>query len=299
MVPSANRTRLGRSPEGGRNWEGFSPDPVLSGIAVMESIKGTQAAGVMACTKHYILNEQEHFRQGGTNLSDAISSNIDDVTMHELYLWPFADAIRAGTASVMCSYNQVNNSYACQNSQTLNKLLKSELGFQGFVMSDWSAQHSGVSSALAGLDMTMPGDEGFNSGTSYWGSNLTIAVLNGTVPQWRLDDMCVRIMAGWYYVDRENNQVEDAPTFSSWTTDTYSYQHYYAQEDYTQVNYHVDVQLDHAANIRAAAAAGTVLLKNSGVLPLTGKEKLTGVFGEDAGDNIYGPNGCSDRGCGE
>lgn len=199
----------------------------------------------------------------------------------------------------MCSYNQINNSYACQNSQTLNKLLKSELGFQGFVMSDWSAQHSGVSSALAGLDMTMPGDEGFDSGNSYWGSNLTIAVLNGTVPQWRLDDMCVRIVAAWYYVDRENNQVENAPTFSSWTTNTYGYQHYYAEEDYTLINYHVDVQEEHGAHIRDAAARGTVLLKNSGVLPLTGKEKLTGVFGEDAGDNIYGPNGCSDRGCGE
>ncbi|GAB7353085.1 hypothetical protein MBLNU459_g3630t1 [Dothideomycetes sp. NU459] len=288
---------LGRSPEGGRNWEGFSPDPVLSGIAVAETIQGIQSAGIMACTKHYILNEQEHFRQGGTNLSDAISSNIDDVTMHELYLWPFADAVRAGTASIMCSYNQVNNSYACQNSQTLNKLLKSELGFQGFVMSDWGAQHSGVSSALAGLDMTMPGDEGFDSGNSFWGSNLTIAVLNGTVPQWRLDDMCVRIVAAWYYVDRENNQVENAPNFSAWTLDTYGYQHQVAEEGYTQVNYHVNVQEDHGAHIRNASSRGTVLLKNTGALPLTGKEKLTGVFGEDAGDNTLGPNGCSDRGC--
>ena len=78
---------LGRSPEGGRNWEGFSPDPVLSGIAVAETIQGIQSSGVMACTKHYILNEQEHFRQGGPGLADAISSNIDDTTMHELYLW--------------------------------------------------------------------------------------------------------------------------------------------------------------------------------------------------------------------
>ena len=83
------------------NWEGFAPDPVLSGIAVAQTIQGIQDAGVMACTKHFILNEQEHFRQGGTGLADAISSNVDDVTLHELYLWPFADAIRAGSASVM------------------------------------------------------------------------------------------------------------------------------------------------------------------------------------------------------
>lgn len=68
----------------------------------------------------------------------------------------------------MCSYNQINNSYACQNSYLQNHVLKNELGFQGFIMSDWSAQHSGVASALAGLDMTMPGDVGFDSGTSYW-----------------------------------------------------------------------------------------------------------------------------------
>ena len=59
---------------------------------------------------------------------------------HELYVWPFAEAVRAGTGSIMCSYNQINNSYACQNSHLQNYILKNELGFQGFIMSDWSAQ---------------------------------------------------------------------------------------------------------------------------------------------------------------
>lgn len=80
---------------------------------------------MVASVKHYVLNEQEHFRSG-------ISSNIDDKSLHELYLWPFADAVRAGVGSVMCSYNQINNTYACENSYVLNKLLKNELGFQGF-----------------------------------------------------------------------------------------------------------------------------------------------------------------------
>jgi beta-glucosidase len=218
--------------------------------------------------------------------------------MHELYLWPFADAVRAGTASIMCSYNQVNNSYACQNSYLQNYLLKNELGFQGFIMTDWGAHHSGVASALAGLDMSMPGDIGFDSASSYWGTNLTVAVLNGSVPQWRIDDMTTRIVAAWYFVDRENNQVENAPTYSSWTLDTYGYEHDYAMEGYGQVNYHVDVTGDHGANIRVAAARGTVILKNTnGTLPLTGREKLTAVFGSDAGPNTYGPNGCGDRGC--
>ena len=61
----------------------------------------------------------------------AVSSNVDDKTMHELYLWPFQDAVLAGSAAIMCSYNRVNNSYGCQNSKTLNGLLKTELGFQG------------------------------------------------------------------------------------------------------------------------------------------------------------------------
>ena len=84
---------LGRSPDGGRNWEGFSPDPVLTGILMAETIKGIQDAGVIACAKHYIVNEQERFRQGpeaqgyGFNVSESSSSNLDDITMHELYLW--------------------------------------------------------------------------------------------------------------------------------------------------------------------------------------------------------------------
>jgi len=115
---------------------------------VAETVKGIQDAGVIACTKHFILNEQEHFRnpgaQPGGNVSESLSSNIDDITLHELYLWPFADAVRAGTGSIMCSYNQINNSYACSNSYLMNYILKGELGFQGFVMSDWAAQHAGV-----------------------------------------------------------------------------------------------------------------------------------------------------------
>ena len=293
---------LGRSPEGGRNWEGFSPDPVLTGIQIAQTVKGIQSSGVIANAKHFIGNEQEHFRQAteaagyGYNINNAVSSNIDDITMHELYLWPFADAVRAGVGSVMCSYNQVNNSYACQNSHMLNYLLKGELGFQGFVMSDWQAQRSGVSTALAGLDMTMPGDTLFNSGQSYWGANLTVAVLNGTVPQWRVDDMVTRIIAAWYYVGRDSTSVP--VNFDSWTLDTFGNEYFFAKEGYGLINDHVDVRDEHANLIRQIGSASTVLLKNTNkALPLTGKEKFTAVFGDDAGDSPLGPNGCPDRGC--
>ena len=267
-----------------------------------QSVKGIQDAGVMACTKHYLTYEQEHFRQVsessgyGYNFTLEYSSNLDDKTMHELYLWPFADAVRAGTASIMCVYNLANNSYGCQNSYTLNYLLKGELGFQGFVMTDWGAHHSGVSSALAGLDMSMPGDTAFDSGASFWGANLTIAVLNGTVPEWRLDDMATRIMAGYYYVGLDKNPTP--VNYDSWTLDTYGYNQYIAKEGYGLVNEHVDVRADHGQQVRNQAAKGTVLLKNvNNALPLSGKERLTAVFGNDSSENLYGPNGCSDRGC--
>lgn len=84
---------IGRSPDGGRNWEGFSPDPVNTGVLIAETIKGIQDAGTIACAKHFIVNEQERFRQGpeaqdyGFNITESSSTNLDDITMHELYLW--------------------------------------------------------------------------------------------------------------------------------------------------------------------------------------------------------------------
>ncbi|KAJ9637203.1 hypothetical protein H2201_001601 [Coniosporium apollinis] len=292
---------LGRTPTGGRNWEGFSPDPVLSGIAVAQTVRGIQDAGVIATTKHYIGNEQERFRQApeasgyGFNISESLSSNIDDTTLHELYLWPFADAVRAGTGAIMCSYNQINNSYGCQNSYLQNYILKGELGFQGFIMSDWQAQHSGVSNALAGMDMAMPGDTLFLTGASFWGPNLTLAVVNGSVPEWRIDDMATRIMAAYYLVGRDEVYV---PTnFNSWSRETFGYRHPIPQLGYGQINYHVDVRDEHGRSIRDQAARSTVLLKNTGVLPLTRNERFTAVFGSDAAENPRGPNGCPDRGC--
>lgn len=102
-------------------------------------MQGIQGAGVTASVKHYIGYEQETNRNPEGNVS-SVSSNIDDKTIHEVYLWPFADTIHAGAGCIMCSYNRLNNSYACQNSKTLNGLLKTELGFEGFVVSDWAAQ---------------------------------------------------------------------------------------------------------------------------------------------------------------
>jgi beta-glucosidase len=131
---------MGRHPLGGRNWESFGPDPYLAGASIAATVRGVQKQGVQTCSKHFIGNEQETQRAATSSNgveTNAISSNIDDRTFHELYLWPFADAVKAGTTSVMCSYNRLNQTYACENSELLNKILKEELGFRGYVVSDW------------------------------------------------------------------------------------------------------------------------------------------------------------------
>ncbi|KAJ5654072.1 hypothetical protein N7490_001075 [Penicillium lividum] len=185
----------GRIALGGRNWEGFSNDPYLGGALAGETVRGLQE-NVIACVKHFLGYEQETNRNPPLLLADSynqsVSSNVDDKTMHEQYLWAFQDAVKAGAGSIMCSYNRINNSYGCQNSKTLNGLLKGELGFQGFVVTDWYGQHTGLASTLSGLDMAMPS-------SSYWDNNtLASAVKNGSLPQARLDDMATRIVASWY-----------------------------------------------------------------------------------------------------
>lgn len=196
----------------------------------------------------------------------------------------------------MASYNQINNSYSTQNSYSLNHLLKNELGFQGFVMSDYGAHESGASSALAGLDMSMPGDIVPLSGTSFWGTNLTLAVANGTVPEWRLDDMAMRIMAAWYFVGRD--QIDIPVNYHSFNTDEYGPLFPFLEKSPVErINENVYVRGRNKDIIREIGRASTILLKNDGVLPLKGSEKRIGIFGEDAGSNAFGANGCMYRAC--
>lgn len=312
---------LGRMPAGGRNWEGFGPDPVLQGVAASQEIRGIQEAGVIATAKHLIANEQEHFRQSFEwGLPNAMSSNLDDRTLHELYLWPFAESVKAGVASVMCSYQLVNNSYACGNSKLLNGILKDELGFQGFVQSDWLAQRSGVASALAGLDMTMPGDGlRWQDGNSLFGPRLTEATLNGSLPMERLNDMATRVVAAWYQLKQDNQtqwpapppEGNGGPNFSSFTDDKIGFIHPGSDDKIKDVvNKFVNVQgkgNSHGLLAKQIAVEGTVLVKNqNGILPLNkrgsikkrdtpSKYKVT-IFGEDAGPG-QGPNACPDRSC--
>ncbi|KAI6473218.1 hypothetical protein MCOR16_006241 [Pyricularia oryzae] len=280
---------LGRSAYGGRNWEGYSPDKYLSGVLVEQTVQGIQSAGVQACTKHFIGNEQETQRNpsvvNGVQV-EAVSSNMDDRTMHETYLWPWYNAVKAGTASVMCSYQRINGSYACQNSKALNGLLKGELGFQGYVMSDWGAVHTGIASIEAGLDMNMPGSLSFTSvgPASFFGGNVTTALKNNTLPVDRVDDMIERIMAPYFQLKQDQGfpLVDETGPKIPGSFNTGPWPHNYTLGPL------VDVRADHGAFIREAGAAGTVLLKNvNKALPLK-KPKNIAVIGNDAADFTVG-----------
>ncbi|ORY19231.1 beta-glucosidase-related glycosidase [Clohesyomyces aquaticus] len=247
---------LGRVARGGRNWEGLSADPYLAAAGMGAITRGIQENGVIATPKHWLLNEQE-WRRLPNSMGESLSSNVDDRTLHELYVFPFMDSIREGAGCLMCSYQRINNSYGCQNSKLLNGILKGELGFEGFVVSDWGAQHSGVASANAGLDVVMPDG-------AFWGKNLTDAVQNGSVSKDRLDDMVTRILATWYKL----NQDEKFPAVGVYSN--------------LQKHDPIEVQEDHASLIRKIGSAGTVLVKNvNNTLPFI-HPKFLSIYGYDA-----------------
>jgi beta-glucosidase len=130
----------------GRGYNTFGEDPFLTSEMGVAEVKGIQSQHVMAQIKHYVGYD-----------SNGTSTYIDDQTLHEIYVAPFDAAIKAGVSSIMCSYNRINGTFACGNESTLTKILRDELGFKGFVTSDWGAVH-GVNFINAGLDQEMPGE---------------------------------------------------------------------------------------------------------------------------------------------
>ena len=172
---------IDRDPVWSRAFNTFGEDPLLTGQTGAGEISGIQGQGTMAMVKHFIAYD------GANNVV------VDEQTLHEIYLEPFADAINAGVASVMCSYNTINvvpttpatggtaGPYSCGNSQTLTGILRGELGFRGFVTSDWGANKA-TSFINAGLDMEMPGT-GFGDilPTYFSAADLKAAIAAGTV----------------------------------------------------------------------------------------------------------------------
>lgn len=129
----------------GRGWNTFGEDPLLTGTLGAAQITGLQSEGVMAQAKHYLGYDMTGFK-----------TVVGAQAMHEIYLAPFAQAVDAGVSSLMCSYNYLNGAFACGNKMILNDVLRGELGFKGFVTSDWGAAHK-PTDINTGLDMEMPG----------------------------------------------------------------------------------------------------------------------------------------------
>ena len=141
----------------GRAYNTFGEDPFLTGELGAAEVQGIQAEGVMSQAKHFVGYD-----------TDSENVFIDEQTLHEIYLAPFAAVSRVGVSSIMCSYNRINGPYACGNPETLQKMLKKEIGFTGFVTSDWGATHA-TDFINNGLDMEMSGPLPVSfSGPSYF-----------------------------------------------------------------------------------------------------------------------------------
>ncbi|KAF8754571.1 Fibronectin type III-like domain [Rhizoctonia solani] len=240
---------LGRSPLGGRNWEGFSADPYLSSVGDEQTLLCVRAR-----------NKRNPNSPSNTAHALPISSDVDDATFHETYLPSFVEAVRAGTGAIMCCYNRVNGTYGCEDDVTLNQVLKGELDYQGYVMSDW-----------------------------HWllGADLVALVKNGTVPAGRLDDMVHRILTPYYALGQDKG----FPAVQYNTSGIGSNSYLSTNPGNTNVN----VQADHYKIIRKIGEDSATLLKNvranGGGLPLK-RSKFVAVFGQDAGANPDGLLSC-------
>jgi beta-glucosidase len=254
MIQLGPMMNLVRSPAAGRNFESFGEDPFLAAELVAADVSGMQSQKVVATAKHFVGNEQETNRDSG-------DSQIDERALHEIYYAPFAAAVNAGVGAVMCSYNRLGGTYACENPAALADL-KVGMGFSGWVMSDWGATHSTGAAANAGLDMEMPDD-------LYFGAALASAVAAGEVSQARLDDMVGRMLVSLLRI----GVLDDPPTGDPAATVT---------------------SAEHLALAREAASAGITLVRNrAGALPLDANVKSIAVIGSAGGDAPYSSGGGS------
>jgi beta-glucosidase len=240
LAPTVN---LHRTPIGGRNFECFSEDPVLTASLAVAYVRGVQANRVASCIKHFLANDTEHERM-------TISSEVDERVLREAYLLPFEDAVDvADVRSVMSSYNRLNGTYAGEHPWLLTTVLRDEWDWDGVVVSDWGGTHSTVEAIQAGLDVEMPGP------SQHRGANLVAAVGNGHVSSADVDRAARRVLQLAEWAGRL-----DAPELPPDVSDEVA---------------------DTREILRRAVARSTVVLKNDGVLPLESVRSLA-VVGPNA-----------------
>ncbi len=239
-----------RSPLCGRNFEYFSEDPTLAGEMGAAYVQALQSKGVAACAKHFACNDQETRRMSG-------SSNLDERTLHEIYLPAFEAVVKKGkTRSLMCAYNAINGEFCAENKMLLTDILRRDWGFDGFVVTDWGAVKGRAKGVASGLDLEMPG------GPNATGEELLEAVRNGELAEADLDKAVLNLLR---FVEtalraRDENAVIDRD----------------------------------ACRVLARQLAGecAVLMKNEGLLPLEAGQKVA-FIGEFADKPRYQGAGSS------
>lgn len=247
LGPAVN---IKRSPLCGRNFEYMSEDPYLTGKMASAYIRGVQSKGIGTSMKHFAVNNQETDRM-------QISSEVSERAFREIYLPAFEEAVKkAQPKTVMCSYNKINGVFSSENKKLLTDILRDEWGFEGYVVSDWGAVNDRVKGLKAGLDLEMPGSEGYNT------RKIIRAVENGELEEEILDRTVERILKVVFsYAD--NRKAETV----------------------------FDREKDHkaAADIETECA---VLLENKGALPLRKEQKIV-YIGEFAKKPRYQGGGSS------
>lgn len=248
LAPGMN---IHRNPLTGRNFEYYSEDPLLSGKMAAAMVNGVQSNGVGTSIKHFAANNQETYRNG-------INTKVDERTLREIYFKGFEIAIKESNPwTVMSSYNKLNGEYASESHTLLTKLLRDEWNYDGFVMTDWWAEHDPVAQMQAGNDLIMPGTEELIQ-------QIVKAVQEGLLEESVLDRNVIRIL----------NVVQKSPVYNGYT--------YSNQPDLEA----------HAEVVRKAGAEGMILLENkSQTLPLTSEKKNIALLGVHSYSLIVGGYG--------
>ena len=241
LAPTVN---MPRSPIGGRNFECYSEDPLLSGRIAAGFVRGVQSQGVATTVKHFAANDAEFER-------NRMNSIVDPRELREIILVPFELAVKEGGAlGIMTGYNRLNGVHCSEHVELLADILRGEWGFEGFVVTDWYSNGSAVGSATAGVDLEMPGP------ARWFGPALATAVRDGAVDEALVDDQVRRLLG----VLERLGALDDVPRES------------------TSID-----RADHRALAREAATSSMVLLKNEGALPFDrAKIRTLAVLGPNA-----------------
>ncbi|KAF1963702.1 putative glycosyl hydrolase [Byssothecium circinans] len=256
LAPTMN---ISRSPFGGRNFENFGEDPLLTGTMATAYIRGIQSQGVGACMKHFVANDMETRRFN-------MDQTVDERTLREIYLKPFEMALKAKPWTAMTAYPKINGKHVDTSKNIVHNILRQEWEFDNLVMSDWGGLNDTVESIMATTDLEMPGPP------IRYGRALAAAVRAGRVSEEEHVDPSVRRLLGLLAKAGVLKQRAEQPQLAA--------------------NENLD-RPEFRQIAREAAAGGIVLLKNSNnILPLKpSKIRKLAILGPNAMDTTHGGTG--------